>query len=145
MKNVIVSYEVAKLAKEIGFNKKVQLFYIIEDEYLSNPLDKNNSFICNIRKDNFNRQNHLYSAPKQKELIKWLKKNFNIVICIKPVLAYNDGLYYSPFFINIISKQSSEKSRNEDTIYNTYYEAVNKILEEALKQINHDNINRTSE
>lgn len=68
-----VSYEIAKLLKEKGFNEPC--FYYYKDKVLmfSPILKGRNSY-----------QTDTYSAPTHQMAMKWLRKKYNIYISIQP-------------------------------------------------------------
>lgn len=86
MKEEIVSFETAKLAKEKGFNEITKHAYWknIENNYfLADNSDMENSELCDCN----------YSAPTQSLLQKWLREVHNAHIWSVP-LSLNHYEYY---------------------------------------------------
>ena len=137
MKEELVTFDTAKLAKEKGFNEPVlaiysgnQLGYIQEGDTL------------------FKKWNHCtdatYSAPTQSLLQKWLREVHNIDVVISPE-RYKNGVNY------MVQAQKWDLNANEEIHPNfvvkgsywfndnhehpTYEEALEKGLQEALKLI----------
>ena len=116
MKEELINFKTAKLAKEKGFNIPIIYYYdFIKD-------------ICSvIVKENINEScSKIYSAPTQSLLQKWLREiqMIDIIINISPLT----NEYYSeiPNFItgNYVSKK-----------FETYEEALEIGLQTALKLI----------
>lgn len=122
MKDEIISFETAVLAKEKGFNTPTFLCYSDYDKItlpfkVGNELYKNNL--------------EYYSAPTQSLLQRWLREVYNIHIEVKVQDYVEHPTYYWGIFgkhknLSLITKL---KDSNEIK-YNTYEEA----LEEGLKQ-----------
>lgn len=94
MKEQLVSFETAKLAKELGFNWKVRTYYghacnphiAYDKEDYSIPVDFNND-------DNYK---DLISAPTQSLLNKWIRdvhKHY-IEINVSSIVPYDYGKYF---------------------------------------------------
>lgn len=139
MEEQLISLETAKLAKEKGFN--IPIYY----HYSENPI---NDLILLAEPDdpqsgqgwvleNYNKKGYIFnkwSAPTQSLLQKWLRDNYTIHIAIYPLV--NKGWcgdireFNGSFYITNIS--------NEFEAYNTYEQALEEGLQEALKLINTD-------
>ena len=151
MREQLISFETAKLAKEKGFNEREHWFYKVKSEndielygctkkqlvgfkgY--NPIyNKVNDYHTNKEKDNAK----LYrcSAPTQSLLQKWLMEKYRIFININ--YDGNDEV----FRVEII-KQNNDRSRKvfylkEENIimmFHSYEDALEISLQEGLKLI----------
>ena len=127
MTEEFVTLETAKLLKEKGFKEDVFTFYEVDcvegDMILSETYDES---------ENFNEKNDCLSAPTQSLAQKWLRETKNIHICI-----YNCACGYE------LSKadngthiaSSAYKGTNDGGEWDTYEEALEAGLQEALKLI----------
>ena len=138
MKEQLINFKTAKLAKEKGFN--IQCFYYYDKiEKLIEPYEENGSstdveFRVNLTDllDNYNegyREN--YSASTQSLLQKWLREKHHLII----IIAYqyeHDSTSYSYW----IYKENNSLPINQwVNDLNTYEEALELGLQEALKLI----------
>ena len=139
MKEQLVSFKVAKLAKEKGFNEETYAFYDSTNT-LINPLAAHKEsnwtrhIILNKYNDGFvynsttgNKVNN-YAAPTQSLLQKWLREKHNIVVFINP---------YPTTYAAVIQYNNREDKYATD-LYDTYEIALEKGLEEALKLIDNE-------
>jgi len=137
MKEPIVSFKTAKLAKEKGFNELCHFFYNQEfsSEKIKNKeiydLVKNSEFEDGImQSDEGDIPYFTYVAPTQTILQKWLREKHKIfVFCNHYEFGINEqnGFYFS-ITKSIKSGHISGKSK-------TYEEALEKGLLESLKLI----------
>ena len=117
MKEQIISFETAKLAKEKGLNK-VWCNNVYCIGYNDIPKIKEIT-VCDWR-DNVDYQFHLALAPTQSLLQKWLRELYNKHITI----WYNE----------LTEKYRIDTPENLDEIeYNTYEQALEEGLYQALK------------
>lgn len=141
MKEQLITFETAKLAKEKGF-KEPTLHYFYKDKlntpYLENGSSTDVEFRVDLE-DLYEFHNTEYSkdraaAPTQSLLQKWLRDVHQIFVYIQPII---ESKY-----------QDSEGNFNNEDVYyhwfiwgvqfgmeNTYEEALEKALQEALKLI----------
>jgi len=128
MKEELIVFETAKLAKEKGFNLKCyhRVSFIWQDKpthYLGNYLDTNSENV-----------DGMYSAPTQSLLQRWLREIHNIDVFIN-----RDGMFkkesYCIFIHDNIKDISRLRPLDNDVFsgYFTYEEALEKGLQEALK------------
>ena len=118
MQEQLISFETAKLAKEKGFILPCHYWYNFK------------GLLCG----RFEREHHpangnfpSYSAPTQSLLQKWLREIHGIHIAILPkMLPSNQVTYYS---------FKGKLKKNFENLYNTYEEALEVGLLEALKLI----------
>lgn len=144
MKHLFVTYEIAKKLKELGF-----------DEPCLGLFDANKTFLIK-EITQYDSETYFggYSAPLWQQSIDWLreKKGWNISIneigMYSNIEPYTKGVYtaYEYWIYNthenkkyILCKYDSKKHIIGDFINNiaaqSYYEALNKAIEEALKLI----------
>jgi len=141
MKEQLVSFETAKLLKEVGFENLVELNY-----FYTNPrvrmfgLDEHGRAypIKNISKKVYQVSLHstanidsIIEAPTQCLTQKWLRENKGIDIIINPLwVKGGNKVYTSAIYRLNIEFRSKE--------YSTFEEALEKGLIEALKLIKKD-------
>ena len=134
MKEQLITFETAKLAKEKGFNISSLNNYseYLEDEVFNDPrkgheitLHKKGEVILSVGYPDVKYKS--WQAPTQSLLKKWLRKTYNINVVVTNhiiVNVYKDGEFIDSF--------SNEKwIRNLDF----YEEALEKGLQEALKLV----------
>ena len=144
MKDTRIIFETAKLAKEKGFNERVHYFYKVKSE---NDIEL---YGCTIKqlvgfkghvpiyhkvrdyhtnKEKLNAKLYRCSAPTQSLLAKWLREKYDIDVIINTYRNQNQK-YYKYF----ISEKSKNIIKSEEN-YNTYEDALEIGLQEALKSI----------
>jgi hypothetical protein len=153
MKEQLVSFEVAKLAKEKGFSENCFHHYNSDGCVCENHVEMNKMYIAthNLLANNTDFElerwggGNKYSivAPTQSLLQKWLREKHNIVINISAIPNFIDlNNKKVSFYYNIIKNNDwieenfDEKTSIEETYYDTYEEALEVGLLEALKLIN---------
>lgn len=129
MTEEFVTLETAKLLKEKGFKEDVFTFYEVDcvegDMILSETYDES---------ENFNEKNDCLSAPTQSLAQKWLRETKNIHICIyNCACGYGYELSKADNGTHITS--SAYKGTNDGGEWDTYEEALEAGLQEALKLI----------
>ncbi len=131
MKEQLISFETAKLAKKKGFNWCVLNHY--EDE-----LFKNKGYLFQDDVKNTELEHYEYSAPTQSLLQKWLREEHGIYVTVMPDKSYDFGLLF-----NVVVK-SDAKDYMYDLILRdggkimdleTHEQALEAGLIEALKLI----------
>ena len=124
MKEQLITFETAKLAKKKGFDIPVHYFVSDVSGYSAN---------MNAVQDFNKEQASFYSAPTQSLLQKWLREKHNCVVFTKPWIGANffisSDTFYSEIYLNQYRKGETE-------LEDTYEEALEKGLQEALKLIN---------
>lgn len=117
MKDTLITFETAKLAKEKGFDIKTKYSWYVPDN--SKPI---------IEK---HKPDGLYylSCPTQSLLAKWLREEHNIIVLVD--YEGIDGYYYKFYSY----KEGNKNYDASDKNYNTYEEAYEIGLQEALKLI----------
>lgn len=144
MEEQLVSFQVAKLAKEKGFkelcfaafhkNNRNDGYFesgiISQSEYFKFPKMNNGDKIAVLQKDYI----HTILRPTQSLLQKWLREVHGIHICVD--IDINDTWYFHIYDLN--SKRNSEFDlKLENNKYKSYEEAMEIALFEALKLIKH--------
>ena len=131
MKEQIVSFEVAKLAKEKGFNIPCKSKYTV--------MKTKRKFTTNSMLSRISTKDNVYSVPTQSLLQKWLREKYKMDIYIEALLEkqtknrrYSSVLIYFQGDLRVIIRKNFSK---EDDFYLVYEEALEDILEEALKLI----------
>jgi len=123
----LISFETAKLAKEKGFNITNRNSYD-ENTGLMLPLDP---------------YGHCYAlegtcpAPTQSLLQKWLRDREENIIIVIPMRDFHrnyNGWYYE-VFTQLTKKDKPVLMISSDENFDTYEEALEKGLQEALKLI----------
>lgn len=123
MKEQLITFETAKLAKEKGFNEMCNYAHSEDDKGIIDK-DKNHKYL--FRNDSMSDEVSGYiSAPTQSLLQKWLREKYNIHIHIMKAFEADW------FFLNV---NGYDTDYNEKSI-KTYEKALEKGLQEALKLI----------
>lgn len=121
MKEQIIKFETAKLAKKEGFDLKCDNWYRDTGELFGRN-HKRGGLIPPV-KSSINRQ----VAPSQSLLQKWLRENHNLFVAVG---IYNKTYHYSIFWIH---EDREYGGSNKD--YDYYEEALEQGLKDALKLI----------
>ena len=123
----IVTYEVAKLAKEKGFREKCIAHYYDDTKDLyrsSNPQ-------C------YNWGGNTSDAPTQSLLQRWLREEKGVTICVD---IFDDGWFFdiSTFYkqdTGVYEVDIPYKSSNVSPVYDTYELALEDALKYALENL----------
>jgi len=130
MKEEIVLFETAKLAREKGFiDKDVDSFYNDDGTFELNPIDYKDK--KEVLSKEFSLRYDIYLAPTQSLLQKWLRDKHGVHIT--PIYWDLDYKVYSYLIDTTFSKYNIDVDDN--TEYTTYEEALEIGLQEALKLI----------
>lgn len=119
MKDQLISFETAKLAKEKGFGKTLDTIY--PHAYKDEKTLVLNS--CNNCEDGF------ISAPTQSELQKWLREVHNIHLLVEPYYNRENTLVYG---VDVILEKTKEQTLIEDG-FESYELSLEFGLYESLK------------
>lgn len=144
MEDALIGFEVAKLAKEKGFNLNSQAYYGCDDP--SSGFVKPNQLFLREWENwtNFGNEDSpqegtaVYSAPTQSLLQRWLREEHGLIISIEPTFTYalttNVG-YYA--YVKKVNKEINTLEYLYLDIYfsATYEESLEIGLLEALKLI----------
>lgn len=131
MKDKLISFETATLAKKRGFDWKCNNYHDKRDGYyLDNVVDKN-----------YNETIGCISIPTQTLLQKWLREEHKIVVSPDIFNTEEFKLYWAVgiiFIENLEEENFTEESRPNfqlPDMFNTYEKALEKGILEALKLI----------
>jgi len=138
MKNLFLPYELAMIARAKGFNDSCVAWYdnqknlnLVEDGQLEDNnfiLDLSDSTAINARQ--VEEESKLScSAPLYQQISDWLREKHNLVIMVKK--DWHQGLFVG--WECVIEEQRDGYS--DWGTYKTYYEALNKAIEESFKLI----------
>ena len=132
MKDKLIDFETAKLAKEKRFNW-LSYFYYMENNptAVEEAFNKNNPWDFNF-KDEYNTTSFKsITAPTQSILQKWLREEYSIQMVIKP--WYDPELFEFQFTCDVFGTEFTNyiKSHRHDT----YEEALEEGLVNALNLI----------
>lgn len=124
MTETLVSFKIAELAKKKGFKTPVwdyfRVWYNDTQEGCKTQRKDYNSFF-----DTIDPKEEFFSRPSADLLQKWLRKVHNIHIAILPkILPSNEVKYYC---------FKGKLKKDFENLYNTYEEALNEALFQALK------------
>lgn len=138
MKETLISFETAKLAKEKGFDEKCPNYYVrkwgnsfvnMHGKLLQrNVKDDQGEIIGFYKASNSKGQPHLITAPTQSLLLKWLREVHNIHITI-----YSKSHESWMYRVTFKGQSLDEGLYGED--FENYEEALEDGLLEALKLI----------
>lgn len=126
MKEQLISFETAKLAKEKGFNIPCKYFY--KEKYI-NAIEYEVVHDGHLEanwNENFKYSPAECSAPTQSLLQKWLRDKYEIIICI---------IFELDSYEILIDNKHNTGSFQVGDVYKTYEEALEVGLQEALKLI----------
>lgn len=152
MEEILIGYEVAKLAKEKSFEIKTSCYYRSDEKLIVNFhesfSEREYHFDANDFKENWNRKGWVidksggscfgceldelnyfisYSAPTQSLLQKWLREVHKLDVL---VVKHRDSFYHVYCF--------QHDMNTENNNYTTYEEALEIGLQEALKLIKNE-------
>jgi hypothetical protein len=134
MKDELVSYETAVLAKEKGFDLIIQYYYRVNYSRKENNYSLFDGLVVNKKLLDWNSVDHedfpqySISAPTQSLLQRWLREKHKIIISIKHRFLDSKG-------INIEYTNNSNMGERNNLWYKTYEEALEIGLQESLKLI----------
>ena len=130
MEDTRVTFETAKLAKEKGFfqetNRLEIPYYNYKGAFKGDVSDWR--IRKYIRGENTS-DIEFVSAPTQSLLVKWLREEHNIIVLVD--YEGIDGYYYKFYSY----KEGNKNYDASDKNYNTYEEALEAGIQEALKLI----------
>lgn len=131
MKEQLISFETAKLAKEKGFNIPCKYFY---KEKYTNAIEYEVVHDGHLEanwNENFKYSPAECSAPTQSLLQKWLREKYHLII----IVAYQYEHDLTPYSYWIYKENNSLPINQWVNDLNTYEEALELGLQEALKSI----------
>ena len=120
----IVTFEVAKLAKEKGFNSKCYFYYQKEELHTNKCFNRYNKGVDSI-----------CSAPTQSLLQRWMREEKGVVFGISPMQEMDcDYLGWCATIYNV-DENGYGLSWKEELYYNTYELAIEDALKYALENL----------
>lgn len=128
MEDTIIQFEIAKLAKEKGFNYKVRQHYRDGNNYNQELIFGGSLYDMNSLEEQKLWNTNLYSAPTQSLLQRWLREVHNIDITVALV-----GNGYG-FYIHK-NRNYTNNGENYGVSGYTYELTLEAALKEALKLI----------
>jgi len=133
MKEQLISFETAKLAKEKGFTEECLHFYCKNKvcDHIEEPYEY--GFRVNGNKDSKDNLGYgiTWSAPTQSLLQKWLREKHDINLRV----ASNSKTSHFPVNELLGLYKTIGYNQKDTKIYKTYEEALEQGLQEALKLI----------
>ena len=140
MKDEIVSFETAKLAKEKGFRPIEDWNPTYVPGYLYDEENEIASSLTSIQEEDWNIEDR-YLAPTQTVLQRWLRETHGVAIEIRfgmrgsstPYLGYFYGCIYGKHGGGLVSRVNYKGDLPEENY--TYEQALEEALVEALKQL----------
>lgn len=117
MKDQLVSFEVAKLAKEKGFIDHNECYFF----------DNEGNEVVNYYVNNYNKRSTLIARPTQSLLQKWLREKHNLHIAIHPKILMDNSTVYFAYL--------GKPKYDFDNLFETYEEALEDQLLIRLKDI----------
>lgn len=142
MKELFVSYELALKLKEKGFDEECIAYWFLSLEKGTNKEVVSLLPIVIVWKagtmwkgmDNSKCDSEiLCTAPLYQQVIDWFREKHKIGVDNSPVLSTDLETYKYNYMIYSLNKVDFDQKRS--TIQYTYYEALDKAIEEALKLI----------
>ena len=139
MFNNIISFEQAKLAKQLGFDDSCFYAYDVNgvvyecyytDDYISYI---SNSEIINATNPAYKLKGG-YAAPLQPQLLKWFRDYQNINIVVEPIDNIKGQWYYIIQSIRIYHKNNDIFLYSKET-YDCYEETLENAITEILKYL----------
>jgi hypothetical protein len=151
MEERLISFEIAKLAKEKGFKEEVYAYYYIKSEkenelnYVISDYDPNEykDILCDYNSLDafyFDTKNYV-SASTQGLLQKWLRDVYNTIINLSAIPDHRDidnkklSFYYDILKDNDWIEEELDEKNSDPVYYATYEEALESGLEAALNLI----------
>lgn len=140
----ICTYEVAKLAKENGFNLHCTPFYALENftaEYVDDAGDfyevdfEKGDLYLNYPVRGLLHKDKMLSAPTQSLLQRWLREEKKIVFSISPMQEMDCDYLGWCATIYEVDEDGYGLSWKEELYYNTYELALENALAYALENL----------
>lgn len=128
MKDDFVSFEVARLLKQVGFKEPCNRFIELSRDGSEDKYECKNRW-------NWNADSNSYSRPSQNLAAKWLRKVYNTYVIVT-VEAYPDGVNYLYQVLVYNSKAPNCWSDRSTGVYgdNGEYKTYKKAMEAGLKR-----------
>ena len=159
MEEKLVSYKVAKLAKEVGFNEECEYGYTRLKELMTIDRSQESFFggaSRNYRNSELESYNKsylecnddeyvcIYTAPTQSFLQKWLREVHNIEISVRAIKWENDklktGLVLDSYEYEMYPLNKPYYIYHKVSGFKTYEQALEQAILESLKLIKNEKI-----
>jgi hypothetical protein len=152
MKEELVAFDTAVLAKEKGFDELCDHYFVhkfgnsferLHGQLFAREVKNEDDCVIGFRKHkNSKGQPHIIIAPTQSLLQRWLREKHKIIVSIIPTGGPHDTPFYpwndieqNEIFFAFITHDIIGKAGMSDGYFNTYEEALEQGLLEALKLI----------
>ncbi len=146
MKEQIINFNTAKLAKAKGFDIPVFSYYIKERPELIFTAFEDILAYCDIEKSSTNIIEYNYnsrdgiSAPTQSLLQKWLREKHNIEAIVLPDFTNSKiRIYHAYTLISQFQPHILLDDNNKYKVYTNYEDALEEVLIIGLNLIEDDN------
>lgn len=137
MKEQLISLETAQLAKEKGFDWEcIESYDPVNSELYPVGLLSNNPVTLENFLIDYNYYDNHISAPTQSLLQKWLREKHNFSL-LATVDTYESGDYSFEIWKTLVGEEPYMKMESS-TNWETYEQALEEGLKEALKLINNE-------
>lgn len=141
MKEELVSFEIAKLAKEIGFAEECYYYYNSKGKLIepyketTGEEEGNRTYLTDYLEDRNHAFYNYYSSPIQSLLQKWLREKYNIHITIIPWEDIEEDckIWFCSKLVTI--KNGNCLTINECGNHNSYEKALERALHHTLMYI----------
>jgi hypothetical protein len=141
MKEQLIEFETAKLAKEKGFSlwTNERFYGKTYDKNTAKSLYTNTSFMMYENNNTPKNDSPTYDAPTQSLLQKWLRDKF--IMDVQPICTYKTFRFYHLGIIFINDKNQidtiliKDEGMPTNKLFNSYEEALEEGLFETLKLI----------
>ena len=124
MKHLFVPYEIALLAKEKGFDEHCLAYHSFYKD--------NNGLFTMCKAGSAKNSVEQVTAPLYQQLVDWFREKHYFLINIIDGNTKNEWWFQ---VIDLKNNPTVASTIEKDTVYNTYYEALNKALEESFNLI----------
>ena len=139
MQDQLISFQLAKLAKEKGLDLNLSNFYCSNykglctesEEFLLVESLPNVIYDCNNEFDEGER----YSSPTQSLLQKWVREKYNLIVLSVPFYDNTSGECVLKGYVYSIFNSSSFEPDISDSDFKTYEDALEAGLIDALNLI----------
>jgi len=129
MKHLFIPYELAVIAKEKGFNEPCLACYDSPTKISQNNADEGIDFNERVRNSTLVQ---CITAPLYQQIVDWFRDKHNLMIEI----GLEDSNLFDYIIGNMITKKVIKRNYLEsNNLHKTYYEALEKAIEEAFKLI----------
>lgn len=128
-----VSFEIAKLLKEKGFNEQIRDFYRFEN----NIWIHRNTYEHNYFNLGMPRWENCYSCPTLQMTMKWLREVYKVHIIAEPCLGEGNepNLCFNRWFWTILTESGEYKPIRKIDEFPTYEKACEDAIKYCLENL----------